>query len=329
MKYLAIDVGGTFTKYAIITDSCQILEKAKKPTVTEPLDAFITFLVETYREYENEVDGIALSIPGIIDSEIGFMYTGGNLTCIKNLNIVEILEKQCHVPVSVENDARCAALAEVWQGALKDCKDGIVMVCGTGIGGALIHDRKVLRGIHNMTGEFSYVITDAKQEYSLDYTFAGNSGIRSLMKICAKHTGIPEEELDGERIFSMANCGDEAALAGIKEYVRQLAIQINNYQFILDPEKIVIGGGISVQPLFIQLIKEELKKINAVYLWDLPCADVCVCKFFNDANLIGAVYVHIKSKEKKIDVEKINELFNLVKDRREGQYLMELLMESE
>ena len=107
--------------------------------------------------------------------------------------------------------------------------------------------------------------------------------------------------------------------------MRRLAIQINNYQFILDPEKIVIGGGISVQPLFIQMIKEELKKINNVYPWDLPIADIGVCKFFNDANLIGAVYVHIKSKELKIDIDKINELIDMVKDRREGQYLMELL----
>lgn len=327
MNYLAIDVGGTFTKYAVITDACQIMEKNKRPTVIEPLEDFITSLVTIYQEYEGKVAGIALSIAGIIDSELGFMYTGGNITCIKNLNIVEVLEKRCGVPVSVENDAKCAALAEVWKGALSDCKDGIVMVVGTGIGGALIHNRRILKGIHNMTGEFSYVITDTVPDFTLDQTFAGNSGIRALMTIASRHTGIPAEELSGERIFSMANCGDAKAIEGIREYVRQLAIQINNYQFILDPERIVIGGGISVQPLFIQMIKEELKKLNSVYPWDLPIAEVGVCKFFNDANLIGAVYVHLKSQEKKIDIERLNELLELVKGRREGDYLMELLSE--
>ena len=325
MKYLAIDVGGTFTKYAIITDACQIIEKNKVPTVLEPLEGLISSLEKLYQQYEGEVDGIALSMPGIIDSETGFMYTGGNLNCIKNLNIVEVLEKRCGVHVSVENDAKCAALAEVWKGALMDCRDAIVMVCGTGIGGAIIHDRKVLKGIHNMTGEFSYVMTDAEPEYSLDHSFAGNTGIKNLIQFVSNHTGIPIEELDGEKAFSMANCGDEKAIAGIREYVRRLAIQINNYQFILDPEKIVIGGGISVQPLFLQMIKEEIRKINDVYPWDLPVADVEVCRFFNDANLIGAAYVHIKSKERKIDVDKVNELLDMVKDRREGQYLMELL----
>lgn len=292
-KYLSIDVGGTFTKYAVITDECRIVEKGKIPTVKEPLGDFIKSLVDIYRRYEGSVGGIGLSMPGIIDSERGFMYTGGSLDCIKNLNIVEILEKQCGIPVTVENDAKCAALAEVWKGALKDCNNAIVVVCGTAVGGAVIHDRKVLKGVHNMTGEFSYIMTDAEPEYSLDNTLGGNTGVKCLLKYVSNHTGIPVENLDGEKAFSMANCGDENAVAGIREYVRRLAIQINNYQFIVDPEKVVIGGGISVQPLFLQMLKEELKKINMVYPWELPIPDVDVCKFFNDANLIGAVYVHL------------------------------------
>lgn len=328
MNYLAIDVGGTFTKYAIISDECQIIEKDKIPTVTEPLEDFITSLVLIYEKYKGQVAGIALSMAGIIDSETGFMYTGGNLTCIKNLNIVEILEQRCNIPVTVENDAKCAALAEVWKGVLMDCNDAVVVVCGTGIGGAVIHDRKVMKGVHHMTGEFSYVMTDALPEYSLEHSLAGNTGIKCLLQFVSEQTKIPVEELDGEKVFSMANCGDERAVAGIRQYVRQIAIQINNYQFMLDPERIAIGGGISVQPLFLQMIKEELKKINAVYPWDLPIADVAVCKFYNDANLIGAVYVHMKSKEKRINLDKMKELLDMVKDRREGQYLMELLSEA-
>ncbi len=295
MKYLAIDVGGTFTKYAVITQDCRILEKDKIPTVTKPLEDFIASLVKIYETYRGRVDGIALSMAGIIDSEKGFMYTGGNLTCIRNLHIVEILEERCGVRVTVENDAKCAALAEVWKGALMGCRDAVVMVCGTGIGGAVIHDGKVLKGIHNMTGEFSYVMTDAEPEYSLDHTLAGNTGIRNLIQDVSESTGIPAEELDGEKIFSMAEAGEEKALAGIRRYARRLAVQINNYQFILDPERIAIGGGISAQPLFLEMIREELKKINEVYPWDLPIADVAACRFFNDANLIGAVYMHIQT----------------------------------
>ena len=250
MNYLAIDVGGTFTKYAVITGECRIIEKDKVPTVMEPLEDFLASLVKIYEKYKEMVTGIALSMAGIIDSEAGFMHTGGNLTCIKDLNIVEVLEQQCGVPVTVENDARCAALAEVWQGALMDCSDAVVVVCGTGVGGAVIHDRKVLRGFHHMAGEFSYVMTETNPEYSLDHTLAGSTGIKNLFRFVSESTGIPAEELDGEKVFALAESGDERAAAGIRKYARRLAIQINNYQFMFDPQRIAIGGGSAHSPYF-------------------------------------------------------------------------------
>ncbi len=86
-------------------------------------------------------------------------------------------------------------------------------------------------------------------------------------------------------------------------------------------------GGISEQPLLLQLIKEELKKINAMFPWTLPVPEVTTCQFYNDANLIGAVYVHIRSREKTISLEKVNELMDLFENRREGEYLRALLTE--
>lgn len=329
MNYLAIDVGGTFTKYAIITKECQILKKDKKPTVLEPLDAFIDSLVGIYEtiKADNEIIGIALSMPGMIDSKQGFMYTGGNLRCITNLNIVELMELRCGIPVTVENDAKCAAFAELWQGSLKDCQNAVVVVCGTGVGGAVIRNREVLNGTHFLAGEFSYVLTESDEEYSIKNCLADNTGIQALIQYVSEETGIPVDQLDGEKAFSMANCGDEKAIKGIRRYVKHLAIQIHNYQYILDPERFAIGGGISVQPMFLQMIKEELKKINNIFPWTLPSPEVVVCKYFNDANLIGAVYVHLKSKEKKINIDKMNELMELVGERREGKYLRDLLMD--
>lgn len=295
MNYLAIDVGGTFTKYAIISDKCKIVIKDKIPTSLESLESFIDSLEKIYEELKGKfnIEGIALSMPGIIDSENGFMYTGGNLTFISNINIINILGKRCGIKVTVENDAKCAALAEVWNGSLKECNDAIVVICGTGVGGAIIREKKVVKGSHFMAGEFSYIITESNGEYNEENILANNSGINSLLEFVSEKTNIPVEELNGEKIFSMANCGDKLVIAGLRKYVRNLAIQINNYQFILDPEKIAIGGGISVQPLFIKMIREELEKINAIYPHKVITPKVDVCKYFNDANLIGAVYVHM------------------------------------
>ncbi len=329
MNYLAIDVGGTFIKYAIITKECKIVIKDKKPTVLGPLDAFIESLAGIYETLKEDYDiaGIALSMPGMIDSKQGFMYTGGNIKCITNLNIVELMELRCGIPVTVENDAKCAAFAELWQGALKDCQNAIVVVCGTGVGGAVIRNREVLNGIHFLAGEFSYILTESDEDYHLKNCLADNTGIQAMIRYVSEETGVPEDELNGEKAFFMANCGDEKAIKGIRRYVKHLAVQIHNYQYILDPERFAIGGGISVQPMFLQLIKEELKKINEIFPWTLPSPEVVVCKYFNDANLIGAVYVHLKSKEKKINIDKMKELMELVSERREGEYLRELLMD--
>ena len=74
-------------------------------------------------------------------------------------------------------------------------------------------------------------------------------------------------------------------------------------------------------------IREELAKINGMYPWTLPVPEVTSCRFYNDANLIGAVYVHMKVREKKISLEKVNELMELLENRREGEYLRALLTE--
>lgn len=325
MKYLSIDVGGTFTKYALMDEECHFYEKEKIPTKKESLEEFVTMLVSLYQKYEGSVSGIAICAPGMIDSETGFMYNGGSIFCIKNINLVEILEKRCKVPVTVENDARCAALAELWKGSLCDCENALALIIGTAVGGAVIVDRKVLRGKHFIAGEFSYIFTDESRWQERSQFLAENGGVPGLIKLFSAETGIAEEDVTGEIIFSRANQGDAVALKCLRKFCRHLSIQISNYQFVVDSEKIAIGGGISVQPIFIEMIKEELRNLNKVFPNTMPIPDVVPCKFFNDSNLIGALYVHLKSKEEKLDMDKLREFMNYIGDRREGKYLREFL----
>ena len=324
MKYLCIDVGGTFTKFALMDEECHFYEKDKIPTQKESLEAFVTMFESLYRRYEKEAVGIAICAPGMIDSETGFMYNGGSIFCIKNINIVEVLQNRCHVPVTIENDARCAALAEVWKGALRDCKNAIAMIVGTAVGGAVIVDRKVLKGKNFMAGEFSYLFTNADRWQERSQLLAESGGVPGLLALVAAKKGIPSEQLTGEWIFSQANQGDQEVLECLQQYCRRLAISISNCQFVADPEKIAIGGGISVQPIFLEMIKEELRKLNQIFPYTMPLPDVVTCKFFNDSNLIGALYVHLKSKETSIDIDKVREFMDSVKGRPEERYLQEL-----
>lgn len=324
MKYLCIDVGGTFTKFALMDEDCQFYEKDKIPTKKESLEEFVGMLEALYRQYENQVEEIAICAPGMIDSETGFMYNGGSIFCIKNINIVEVLQNRCHVPVTIENDAKCAALAEVWKGSLRDCNNAIALIVGTAVGGAVIVDRKVLKGKNFMAGEFSYLFTNTEKWQERKNLLAESGGVPGLLVLVSEKKKIPAQELTGEWIFSQANQGDPQILECLQEYCRRLAIQISNCQYVVDPEKIAIGGGISVQPIFLEMIKEELRKLNQVFPYTLPIPDVVTCKFFNDSNLIGALYVHLKSKETKIDIEKVREFMDSVKGRPEERYLQEL-----
>ena len=329
MNYLAIDVGGTFVKYGVITEECLFLTKGKIPTQKDSLEEFLNMLFELYEKItaKYKIEGIGLSMPGLIDSKNGFMYTGGFVECISNLNIVEVMEKKCGVAVTVENDAKCAALAELWKGSLKECSNAIVLVCGTGVGGAVIQNRSVITGNQFVAGEFSFMLTDYDADYVSKNCLAETSGIGKLLQFVADETGIPVKKLNGEKAFSMANCGDEKAIRGIRRYVRHIAVQIHNCRCMFDPEKIAIGGGISEQPLFLQLINEELQEMYKIFPWKVAAPKVVVCQFHNDANLIGAIYVHLKSKEKQFSSKKLSELLELMGNRREVDYLKELLME--
>ncbi len=293
MKYLVIDVGGTFTKYAVMDETCRFYVKGRTPTVKEPLERFIDMLAKIYEGYKNIVSGIAVSLPGVLDSKSGFMYNGGAVVCLKNINLVELLEKRCGTAVTIANDAKCAALAEIWKGALSDCQTAVVMTIGTGVGGAVICGRSVLQGKHFMAGEFSYLFTNADDCMNKQKLLAATSGVPALIRLVSEKKGIPKEELDGEKIFSMADSGDSETLECLRSFCRNIAVQIYNCQFIIDPERTAIGGGISVQPLFMQMIQEELEKLKTVYLYSVPTPEVTACKFFNDSNLIGALYVHL------------------------------------
>ncbi len=290
-EYLAIDIGGTYTKYALMNEDSKFLEKGKVPTRKDSTEEFLTMLEEIFQTFKGRAEGIAISSAGVIDSHTGFMKNAGSILCIHDLNLSEELSKRCGVPVSVENDARAAALAEVWKGALSDCTNAIAMIIGTAVGGAVIVDRKVLTGNHFMAGEFSYILSNAKESSDPMQTVALSGGMPALLRLASEELQITGEELSGEVLFDRANAGDEAAIACIRSYCRHLAVQINNLHFILDPDKVAIGGGVSAQPLFIKLLQEESRKLTSVYPHEVPVPEIVACQYKNDANLIGALYV--------------------------------------
>lgn len=133
-KVLAIDIGGTSIKYAIMSEEMEIFSKGKIATPQERREQLVSSLVSIYNQ--EPVDGIAISMPGIIDVEKGLCLMGGALRYNDGFALRDALAEHCPVPIHIENDAKCAAMAEAGMGSLKDVEDGFVILLGTMIGGA-------------------------------------------------------------------------------------------------------------------------------------------------------------------------------------------------
>ena len=303
MNYLAIDIGGTFIKYALINQHTMILEKSKVPTPVAAhatINDLIEVLTVIIKKYQRSIYGIALSIPGIIDSDQGDAYTGGAVHYLSGQNLVKLLSEKFEIPVTVENDGKCAALAEFWMGSLKGYKHGATVVLGTAVGGGLIIDGKLHKGNNFLAGELSYMLFDAPD----DKFFWHEGGVENLLALASKNMDIPYEELDGIKVFEMANQKDKGALAAIDEYTKCLAKQLYSIQCLLDLDIFAIGGGISGQPLLMEYLQKNIDEFCEMHPFRsfspiIPKPKVTTCKYFNDSNLIGALYHHL-SKESKI-----------------------------
>lgn len=292
MKVLAIDIGGTAIKYAVMTEEMKMLSKGKVPTPMEGRAELIDALAKLFNT--SDAEGIAISMPGIIDTKNGYCFMGGALRYNDDFYLRHALYEKCPVKISMENDAKCAAMAEAAVGSLKDVNDGFVLIFGTMIGGGYIKDKKLHRGIHFSAGEVSYVITDRDAEPREDTIFGWRCGALGLCRMYANAKNLPEDEVDGVIVFDAVNGGDEIARDCLNRFTKEIAVQIFNLQTVLDPQRFAIGGGISAQPVFVDAIRENLKKLYAVCPYYTPQAEIVPCKFQNDANLIGALQCYLE-----------------------------------
>lgn len=294
MKYLCMDVGGSSIKFAVMDEGLTFYDKGSIPTPYEGTEKYLEVLEEIYHGFEGGVQGIAMSVPGMIDSENGICVTGGNLTYVEQFPLAELLRTRCQVPVTIMNDAKCAALAEVSCGALRDCRDAVVLVFGTGVGGALIKDGRVHMGKHFAAGEFSFIMMDQECDFECS-TWAKRSGSERLITMAARARGVNAGGVTGYDVFNWVEEGDELVRKALDKFTRDIAFMIMNLQMMFDPERFAIGGGISRQPLLIEYIQKNLEYYYALFPYTVPKAEVTACQYFNDANLVGALHYYLNT----------------------------------
>ena len=311
--YMVFDVGATTIKYAWMTGDGEIVEKGNIPTpnkIGDKMDDFLDAIGGVYNDYKEkgDVEGIAIGLPGQVDVEQGIVYSGGGIRYMDQVYLRDLVSSRCDgIRVSVENDAKCAALAEVWLGNAKDVDDACVLVFGTGIGGAIIKDRKVHRGKHMLAGEISYCLEGMKREelckvttiediVSLEesndripFVQAAKCSAFGLSWRVARAKGISLEGVNGKVIYEWAKAGDTIVNEILEDVYFDIAKLCINMYVMHDPEVILIGGGISEEPAFIEGIQKyvtALMPLSKVY----KHIRLDICKFLNDSNLYGALY---------------------------------------
>ena len=159
--YLGIDIGGTSIKYGTYNEYGEELIKGSKYIKTPKYDlGKLVKIIDSIVNEFKELDGIGLSIPGCINPESGYIQDGGSIRALDKVNIKELLKRELKIDVEVENDANCALLAEKWIGNAKESSNFICITLGTGVGGALYINDKLVSGNNNFAGEFGYMIVD-------------------------------------------------------------------------------------------------------------------------------------------------------------------------
>ena len=289
---LAIDIGGTFIKWAVSADYSLTDVRGKVPTPQDSFESLVEAIAQIAEGLPEQVEGIAVSLPGTGDAATGLIVQGGALQYANGHNLVDALRDRLNLPSSIQNDARCAALAEVALGELKGCTDGVMVVIGTGVGGAVVSGGRLVTGASGAAGELSMLAVRPLRQEGMAGLLGNRSGMRGLLAHAAEALG--RDGLTGEELIALVESGDEKATEALDEALADLADALLSLQFLLDPQRYVIGGGISASATYMAHLIQAYENAFATLPFQAPHAEVVPARFRNDANLLGAV-VHYGS----------------------------------
>lgn len=323
MKCLVLDYGGSSVKYAVVDDAAVMTRNGSAAAPLSSLEEFLDSVAALYEGVKEEVDGIAMSLPGFIDPETGMHFGSGVYgDLLKGKNVKELVQKRCGCRVSLENDGKCGALAEAWKGSLSDVKNGAVLVLGSGIGGGVIVDGRVLHGRNTTAGEFSFLLTDRKGSmFDAGFMSVGIMGL--TYEVCKrKNLDLSVQDAapmmayldslaggnypvfaqepqkikaDGRQIFRWVAEGDPVAKEVYGEFLHSLAMICQNIQITLSPDRIVIGGGLSRAERLLDDLRAEIDRLcRDAMIDDMMKAEVVRSRYMNECNILGAMYNYIQ-----------------------------------
>lgn len=287
-NFIALDIGGTNIKYGIVNDIGEVIKKSEIATEAQkgPVELLskITRIIEVLLKENNDISGIGISTAGVVDTEKGsILYANNNLPGYTGTNLKEIIEEKFNIRTIVNNDVNSAAMAEQWVGAGKNRKTFFCMTIGTGIGGAIVIDGKLYKGVNFRAAEIGYL-----NKVNAEVYYEKMASTSALISKVKKELNI-EDNIDGKSIFEKVKAGDETYNKIYSQWIDEICKGMSNIIYLFDPGLIIIGGGVSKQKeFFIDSIRKSISKYLPEEFLEGTSIEVALCG--NDAGMIGAVY---------------------------------------
>lgn len=255
----AVDLGGTHLRIGLVDDTGKIHKQLKRQTPKDEtpdalVDALANVAGEWCRGNHGPIIGASVMVPGAVDRDQAVVTSAPNLPSLINFGLKAVLQERFGWPVVLENDANAAAMGEMWLGAARGCRDVVSVTLGTGVGGGMVLGGRLWRGAHGSAGEIGHTTVDP---FSGLKCKCGNTG---CLELFASATAIvrmareslaqfPQamlsaENLTAEKVYDAGREGDELALSVFRRAGKYLGIGLANLMSLIDPEIIVINGGV-------------------------------------------------------------------------------------
>lgn len=293
-KYVSIDIGGTAIKYGVIDESGEILMRSQTdtnayeggPAIVQRTADIVKCARAGYR-----ISGICISTAGMVDTEKGeIFYSAPLIPNYTGTRWKQIMEKTFSLPCEVENDVNCAGLAESISGAARGSRSTVCLTIGTGIGGCILIDGRLYRGYSGSACEIGYMHLPGGEFQDL-----GAASILSAK--VAERKGDKIGMWDGRRIFEAAKAGDPVCCLAIDELADVLGQGIANICYVLNPQTVVLGGGIMAQE---EYLKPRIEAALGRYLVGSIASrtSIKMAEHKNDAGILGAFYHFLQQQSR-------------------------------
>ncbi|MFN3532466.1 MAG: ROK family protein [Candidatus Brocadia sp.] len=302
---IGIDLGGTNLKAGIVDMDGKILHRlsirtnshADSQTISDQILSLIAEIIQCAHVKESDMIGVGLGSPGLVDKKGETILFSPNLPRWRNIPIKRIVAERFSKPCVLENDANAAAWGEKWVGAGKDVSSLVMLTLGTGIGGGIVIDNKLWRGANNVAAEIGHMVIQMDGPQC-------NCGNRGCVEVYASATGMVRrfkellrsgissalkisDEITAKMINDAAIQGDRASLNIIEETGRYLGIALINIMHVLNPEMIVLAGGMIGSG---ELLMNPIRQVTQQRAFEASYKDtkIVFSQLGNDAGIIGA-----------------------------------------